>query len=200
MRRIKPSLIATLLAFALSPLAIAETAYVDLIGGPDEIKATSASIPEQDMDFTRLGFRGGFAWLEHFDIEGEMLMDDDDYTVLYEPAFDIVDVNVDLRTRAAVFGRISQPVTEQLSMHMRAGYGLMELAYSDPGPGRSERVFRTFEGSTYGLGTKLDLTDNFHLRSDYTEVSTDLRQSNAFTLGAGMNLFQVAKLVDDLRD
>lgn len=200
MRHIKPSLIAMLLAFALSPLAIAETAYVDLIGGPFETKATSASIPEQEIDFTTLGFRGDYAWHEHFAIEGEMLMGDHDYTVLYEPPFDLVDVDVDLRTSVAIFGRISHPVTERLSMQMQAGYGSMELAFSDPGIGQSGQRFRAFEGSTYSLGTKFDFTDNFHLRSDYIKVATDIRDSDAITFGAGVNLFQLATLVDDLRD
>lgn len=200
MRHIKPSLIATLVAFALSPLAIAETAYVDLIGGPSETKATSTSIPEQEIDFTTLGFRGGYAWHEDLVIEAELPTDAEGFHDLYEPPFDDVSVDIDLRTSVAIFGRISKPVTERLSMQMQAGYGAMELAFSDPGTGRYGQSFRAFEGSTYSLGTKFDFTDEFHLRSDYIKVATGIRESDAITFGGGVNLFQLATLVDELRD
>lgn len=182
---------------ALTPAALADNVYVEGLVGSIDSEAADVQRPQPALDFKTLGVRAGYELNETFAIESELLLSPQQETIDNPDPYSNLDV--DLHSHAAIFGRISAPVSERISMHGRFGYGSMELSNSVAGVGPN-RYIDTYAGPAYGLGAKLTLTDRVYLRSDYTEYASNLRQSGVFTVGAGVNLFQVAKLVNELRD
>ena len=191
------TLVAALLTCALTPVSFAQEVYVEgLVGGFDTFGSDAQKrVPE--LDYLTLGARAGYELNEFLAIEGELMTGTGSTTI--NDLNSNTDLDIELRSHAAVFGRVSAPLNERLSVHGRLGYGSLELSTVDLANGGTGEI-EQFHGPAFGFGTKFELSDTVYIRGDHAQYVSEARGNRVFTLGAGVNLFQVAKVVTDLRD
>ncbi|MFN3211797.1 MAG: porin family protein [Henriciella sp.] len=191
------TLVAALILCALPPTAFAQEVYVEgLVGGFDTFGSDAQDrVPE--LDYLTLGARAGYELNEFLAIEGE-LMTGAGSTVIHDVT-ESSDLDIKLRSHAAVFGRVSAPLSERLSAHGRLGYGSLELSTVNL-THDGNRDVEQFHGPAFGFGTKFDLSDTVYVRADHAQYVSKARGNRVFTVGAGVNLFEIAKTLNDLRD
>jgi hypothetical protein len=191
------TLAAALLTCALTPVSFAQEVYVEGFVGTLDTHGSDALKPELELDYPVIGFRTGYEFNQYLAIEGELMTGTKSVPIDVQAPYS--DLDIKMRSHAAVFGRVSAPLSERLSVHGRLGYGSLELTTSVPAYDDSGYI-DTFDGPAFGFGTKFDLSDTVYLRGDHAQYVSKSRENRVFTLGAGVNLFQVAKVVNDLRD
>ena len=191
------TLYVALLIGALPNVCFAENVYVEGLVGSFETHGIDNQVPEPGFDFSTIGVRTGYEFNKHLAVEGELITGSE--KVALESYGNYPDASVNLKSHAAVFARVSAPLNERLSMHGRVGYASLELSNtvaSDAAGGYMD----THAGPAFGVGTKFNLSDKIYLRGDHTRYTSETRENRVYTIGAGVNLFQVAKVVNDLRD
>ena len=165
-------------AVTFLPVAHAEDFYAEgfiAAFNTDDAVGISGS---ENLLLGTVGGRGGFAFNDHFSLEGELqtAAHNEEIYLFVEEA------HVSLRSNAAVFGRFSLPLGERFNVYGRIGYSSSVFEVSGASIDDSE----TFDGGAYGVGATFDLTDKIYLRGDATRYDTGAIESDSLSIGAGL--------------
>lgn len=101
---------------------------------------------------------------------------------------DIIASSGDIQVNYLVsaFAKAESPVSENVSIHGRLGYGYLDVDATVTTPGGTDvNVEDSVDGPGAGLGASFNLANNWTLRGDYTYFDFDDTDTHAGTITAG---------------
>lgn len=158
---------------------------------------------ESGVDTDAITARAGYQFNPNFSIEGDITSGIDDGEFDYnvdEDNFDLDDNNdgdfndlinasgdIGLNYLVGVYGKASMPVSDRFDVFARAGYAFIDLDAEVTTPGGTEitTVEDSEDGAALGAGLEYDMTENWHLRGDYTWYGFGNTDTHAAMISAG---------------
>ena len=164
-----------LLTTVAATLAIAAPALAqDYYGG---VSYSSTSVDDVDADIGSVTGRFGAKFNPYFGVEGEASFGVKDETV------SVAGVNVDVEPQydAAVYGVVSAPISPNLEVFARGGYGTTEVDVSAAGLSETANG----ESWNYGVGANYFFDGVNGVRADWTrkDFEDDGGEADVWSLG-----------------
>lgn len=147
-----------------------------------QVQGQIANLGEQSLDITMVTGRVGYRLNDYLAIEGEagFGLGGDDFNQAVPVNVGGTNINVDTNVGLDVdnyfigFARGIFPVSEQVDIFIRGGYGTAsaeaDITASAAGLSASGSVSDSFDGFAYGIGGQFNFTNNDGIRADYTRL------------------------------